>query len=353
MISEPLPVAAEAERLTLALRQAGVLGEGHVSSVVVASARNMVVSQIRWLRLSYHGAPAGPGTLILKTELPERAGQGANAGRHEVEFYTQVAAAMPACPVPRCFEASYAPDTNAWHLLLEDLSDSHVIATQWPLPPTLAQCECIVSARAKFQAAWWDDPRLGVSVGSKPGIEDINRHMRGLAEQFAQFVDRMGDQLPRARIDLFERLLDAGARLLARASAGSNRTIIHGDAHVWNCFLPRDAASDDVRLFDWDSWRIGAGTSDLAYMMAVHWYPDLRREREPLLLDHYHAALAAHGVGGYDRSALEVDYRLSVLWQIMTPVRQAAYGIPPWIWWNNLGRILLAVDDLDCRDLLG
>jgi hypothetical protein len=26
--------------------------------------------------------------------------------------------------------------------------------------------------------------------------------------------------------------------------------------------------------------------------------------------------------------------------------------IPPVIWWNNLERILLAVDDLGCRDLL-
>jgi hypothetical protein len=26
--------------------------------------------------------------------------------------------------------------------------------------------------------------------------------------------------------------------------------------------------------------------------------------------------------------------------------------IPPVIWWNNLERILLAVDDLGCRELL-
>jgi hypothetical protein len=43
---------------------------------------------------------------------------------------------------------------------------------------------------------------------------------------------------------------------------------------------------------------------------------------------------------------------LSVLWQITTPVWPATNDIPPVIWWNNLERILLAVDDLDCRDLL-
>ena len=87
-------------------------------------------------------------------------------------------------------------------------------------------------------------------------------------------------------------------------------------------------------------------------MMAMHWYPDRRQRYERLLLDRYHEALLAHGVGGYDRRALQDDYRLSVLLRIMTPVRQASIGIPPVIWWNNLERILMAVDDLDCRELL-
>jgi hypothetical protein len=38
--------------------------------------------------------------------------------------------------------------------------------------------------------------------------------------------------------------------------------------------------------------------------------------------------------------------------QILTPVLQAAFDIPPWIWWNNLELILLAVNDLGCRELL-
>jgi hypothetical protein len=63
-------------------------------------------------------------------------------------------------------------------------------------------------------------------------------------------------------------------------------------------------------------------------MMAMHWYPDRRRRLERPRLDHYHAALLAHGVG-YDRRALDDDYRLSVLFQILVPVWQAAIDIPP------------------------
>ena len=86
-------------------------------------------------------------------------------------------------------------------------------------------------------------------------------------------------------------------------------------------------------------------------MIAMHWYPERRREYEAPLLDLYHATLVAHGVR-YDRAALAADYRRSVLRQIAFPVWQAAGNIPTVIWWNNLERIMLAVEDLDCRELL-
>jgi hypothetical protein len=66
----------------------------------------------------------------------------------------------------------------------------------------------------------------------------------------------------------------------------------------------------------------------------------------------YHSALLESGVKGYDRTALTEDYRLAVLWQITTPIWQAMLNIPPLVWWNNLERIFLAVDDLNCQELL-
>lgn len=127
---------------------------------------------------------------------------------------------------------------------------------------------------------------------------------------------------------------------------------MQGDSHVWNCFLPRDG-SDDVRLFDWDSWRIQVAAVDLSYMMAMHWYPDRRQRTERPLLDHYHNVLLTRGVTGYTRQAFEDDYRWSVLTRIALPPLQASAQIPPVIWWNNLERILMAVNDLGCREFLG
>jgi hypothetical protein len=349
-MTDTLPQAAQADHLTDTLRRTGALGSGRVCDVTVASTRDTILSRIIRLRLSYEGADdAAPSLLILKTGHPDRGATTWNAGRQEVAFYTQVAAAVPTPATPRCFEAHWSAD-NTWHLLLEDLSETHAGPTTWPLPPALAQCEAIVRALARFHAAWWNDPRLGTTIGAWSSAEATAAYLRRLADQVAQFADRLGDRLPRERRDLYERLLASAPDLVARYHSHRNMTIVHGDAHMWNCFLPKDG-SEDVRFFDWDSWHPDTGTDDLAYMIAMHWYPDRRHRFEQPLIDLYHATLAAHRVA-YDRAALADDYRLSVLWLIVRPVWQSANNIPPAIWWNNLERIFLAVDDLGCRELL-
>jgi hypothetical protein len=353
MTTNPLPPAANADHLTTALRKAGVLGNGCVRDVAIDQSYDTVLSHIYRLRLSYDGEAAdAPGFLILKAGLASRPGGPWKAGRQEVAFYIEVAALTPAHLVPRCYDAHWNAETNAWHLLLEDLTDSHFIATRWPLPPTLGQCESIMKTRARFHAAWWDDSRLGVTVGGWRDGAEMERRLQEFAEQLAGFTERFGDRLPGQRRDLYARLLDAAPRLSARYHTHRNMTVNQGDSHAWNCFLPQDRLNGCALLFDWDAWHLGPAAEDLAYMMAMQWYPDRRRAIEQPLLDCYHETLMAHGVHGYDRRALGHDYRLSVLWLIMKPVWQEANGIPPLFWWNNLERIFMAVDDLGCRELL-
>jgi Ecdysteroid kinase-like family len=182
--------------------------------------------------------------------------------------------------------------------MLEDLTASHETVGQWPVPPPTERWHAVLLAHAGFHAFWWDHERLGVSVGT--------------------FADESG----------------------------------HGDAHVWNALVPRDPTSNDVRLIDWDAWRIDTATDDLAYMIAVHWFPDWRRRYEQESLRRYHDALVAGGVRRYFFDALCEDDRHSVLWQIATPMWQANHGLGPWIWWHHLDRIMSAVHDLGCLELL-
>ena len=132
MITTSLPPAASADHLTTALRKAGVLGEASVRDVAIERCYDTVLSHICRLTLSYDGGAAGaPEFLILKTGYcaSRPGGPAWKAGRQEVAFYTRSGRVTPAQLVPRCYDAHWNAETNAWHLLLEDLT-----ATRTSLP---------------------------------------------------------------------------------------------------------------------------------------------------------------------------------------------------------------------------
>jgi hypothetical protein len=327
----------------------GVLQDDQVTRVTVENSRQTLISTIRHLRLDLNSA-APALRLFLKTRradstitVPES---------REAAFYRLVAPLSPPDLFPRCFDAVDG-GAAGWYILLEDLTDSHEVVSEWPIPATMEQCERIISAHARFHAAWWDHPRLGHGVGTFIDERDFDRIMKEFSRHFAAFVDRLGDRLPAERRRVVERLMADASRLFAERYHSHQRlTIVHGDAHVWNALYPRDPARTDVRLIDWDGWRIDVATDDLAYMIALHWFPDRRRRFERRCLEHYHAILVQGGVCAYDFDALWLDYRLSVLWQVLTPIWQAGIKLGPWIWFGHFERIMMAVDDLDCLELL-
>jgi hypothetical protein len=247
MTLKPLPKIIDPEHLTQAFRRSGILGNTRITDVAVESSRATILSQITRLHLAYDSdAPASPRSVIFKTGHPDRLSDGWAGGRQEVAFYTQVASVAPARFVPRCLEAHGDEETKTWHLLLEDLTDTHVVAASWPLPPAIERSATIVEALARFHAMWWDDSWLGTSVGAWADPVATNRYLQYLAEKFAQFTDRLGDNLPHERCQLYERLLSAAPRLLERDYTRRNLTIVHGDLHVLNSFLPRDGGDVSI-----------------------------------------------------------------------------------------------------------
>lgn len=124
-----------------------------------------------------------------------------------------------------------------------------------------------------------------------------------MPKDVAAFADRLGDRLSAERKLLYDRLVAAAPRPLDRYRS-----------------LSRDPVLGDVRLIDREGWRVDTASDDLACMIAGHWYPDWRRRHERDSLARYHDALMAAGVRDYSFDALWQDDRLSVLWQITTPV---------------------------------
>lgn len=147
-------------------------------------------------------------------------------------------------------------------------------------------------------------------------------------------------------------MLAATPRLLQRYRTGQNLTLIHGDAHAWCFYFPKEGVAGGVRLYEWHNF-VAPFTAayDLARFMAIYWYPERRRRYEGDLLAHYHDALEAGGVRGYTLDALKEDYRHAVILNLDRPVILSDV-VHASVWWDHLERIMLAYEDLDCEALL-
>lgn len=352
MSDTPLVAPVSLLRLTEQLRQRGLLKKGSVVGLYGHRPVSSTLALTQRIDISYDTVDGDlPSTAFLKTARPADAARGSKVGHGDFQFYTRVAPAMPSGIVPACYDASLDDSTGAWYLLLEDLSESHYFASEWPIPPTKDECASIIDVHARSHAAWWDSADLAYRMPA-PTPESECTALERNAILYEAFAKRLGDRLSPSRRGLYERLFSSPAKVAARFAVQHDLTLLHGDAHVWNVFLPRDS-QHSIKLFDWDSWAVGVATDDLAYMMAMHWHPEQRARIEGPLLDRYHAALRANGVLDYGRDALAEDYRWSALRLITRPVRQERHGLPASIWWNNMERIMLAVEALNCRALLG
>lgn len=152
--TDPLPNAADAEYLTAAFHRARVASGVRVLRSSVDSISPTITSQNIRLPLIYGGVTAdAPASVILKVAHPGRRMSHWTGGQHEVVFYRDVAIQMTRQFVPRCFDAQCDPATGDWHLVLEDLTETHAPLPSWPRPPSTADCARILTTRARFHAA--------------------------------------------------------------------------------------------------------------------------------------------------------------------------------------------------------
>ncbi len=346
------PASLTPARLNGILERHGLKGAS-VSGIRQRACVNGLFSIRAFYDVSYAGSvpEEAPKKLFLKLSLPNSA-PSQRMIRQEVEFYRSYGN-IPALPLVRYFDAFYTEKAGTSHLLLADLSETHSNPPP-PLPPARPQAEAMVDALARFHAYWWEHERLGSEVGERWDEATIEKSMRDLAEHVSRFMDVVGDRISDDRKQLYERVLAAWPKIAARLVDAPNLTLIHGDAHAWNCLLPKEPERDVAYLLDLCTCRLRPRPNDLAYMMALMWFPDVRARWEKPLLERYHRGLLSQGVKGYSQDSFMWDYRFGILCHLFTPVFQASSGfVPPTTWWYSLERILAAFSDLDCGQLLG
>lgn len=337
--------------LTSCLQGHGLLSNGHVVSLSGREETTAIGSVICQIAVHYSddATPSAPRQLFLKSGSSDEADN--DDWRGEVEFYSHIAIEDATFAVP-CYHATYASQPAQFHLLLADLSATHARA-QWPLPATHQQLEQAIDCLAQLHISWWEHPRLGRDVQPRFVETSLDQWLKTWEEQLTSYLGFVGDRLSPRRRALYEwalpRLL---TRLLQRRKDGQHYTIAHQDAHPYNFLFPHGSPDQSTRLVDWATWDVELGARDLAYLIALHLFPEERKLVEQPLLQRYQAHLHASGIHSYSWKQLWDDYRLFVIWNLFVPVEQFCFHVPAYIWWGHVERSFLAFDDLRCSELL-
>jgi len=336
-----------AKTLSRWLRRAGTLPRGTVTDVRIELEIETNISKLVFLTVAYSAEAQAdlPRRLVVKSPLiPPTFSDGSS----EVQFYRQLASIIGTPPVVRCLAAIEDCDTGT--IVLEDLRATHD-HPPWPLPPSRTHCELALDALVRVHAQWWEEPTLGHAVGKLHTPESLTRMVQDIAAHLPAFIDALGDALTVEARNVFERVFSSSLKPWMRLTDQRALTVTHGDAHTWNFLFPR-SGEGAAFLIDWQLWHVDVGARDLAFLMALHWYPSRRRELERPLVQYYYEGLLGQGREDYAFDELWLDYRRSAVRNLTIPILFWSRGMKPEGWWHRLECALSAYRDLACDELL-
>lgn len=345
-----------AEWLSEVLEESGALTSGSVRSFSIAKGQGNWSSSAT-LVVEYEAGSTGtmPPRLFLKmvdTDL----GDDEFFDDSEVTFYTQDYVDVPCAPLLRCYHSAYSQAQRRYHLVLDDVSLTHVEAAN--IEPTLEYGLALADALAILHARWWGQAKLSEK---RAPIHDGQHILRfaGLAEPGSgHIVDRYSHQLSSHWPDLLAELFaHHPLAIVERSKELKGFTLIHGDVGAANILVHkrhiRPLYIIDRQPFDW-SLTTWLGAYDLAYAMVLDWGVETRRQFEIPVLERYIATLKENGVKDYSSSDLFEDYRLCIAMCVYVATEYCRGGINErWVhaWLPMLQQSLTAVDDHTCREL--
>ena len=341
--------------LTRALRASGALTGGEVSRFDVDAGRgNWSSNAILHLRYSDDALGDRPLRLFLKMVSTDLDGE--SFGASEVTYYARDYVGVVGAPLVRCYDAAYSAELQRYHLLLDDVSPTHVTAAD--KPPTLGYGLALAEGLAALHAHWWGATRLAEAAAPIHDAPSIRRFV-AIAESgadpiLAALENQLEPHWPALIRELYAKHPQA---LIARTADANGFTLIHGDVGENNVLVPRQGEWPiyiiDRQPFDW-SLTTWLGVYDLAYAMLIDWDTPIRRALEWPVLRRYHDELRRRGVTNYSWERLVEDYRLTAAMGVYITTEYCRGGVTS-RWWSfgptTLRRVLTACDDLQCAAL--
>lgn len=263
-------------------------------------------------------------------------------GRHEVDYYQRTFVDLDDAPLVACHHA--AADDTHYHLLLDDLADTH--RNQDDVPVTEAYGRSLVESLAKLHTHRW--------APSPPDATALQASLReplaGLPTMLAAMEDGFTADERAKVVEVFDRLPTALAR---RTEDPSGFSWVHGDLNPGNILAPREGPGT-VLLIDYQPFGAAPpahelAMSDLAHAMVLWWPVADRRTFASRLVDHWNDGLRAQGVPAASPARLRKDWQLCVAQTLLVPASRCsepgAVTTHRRLWEMHARRALAALDD--------
>jgi hypothetical protein len=230
-----------------------------------------------------------------------------NMYEREAGFYREFDSTT--LPIARCFHADFDALTQDTVILLEHLAPSYCpsygISTE--------QVRTAIREAARLHARFWNDP----FVRDYPGLvklDDLDFWSSSASGALAA-VGKVESLVGSACAASVEAIRAYAANLEAILAYARTRpfTLVHSDYHPKQIFFPTEDNQGKFAIIDFQFSITGPGAWDISRLIQFGLDIELRRTMEAELIGEYLAALASHGVEGYDSEAIALDHKLGTM----------------------------------------
>lgn len=311
-----LPEALDADWISAALGTA-VCGDEGVTAVEVervGSDRGHLGSSFG-VSLTYGDRPAGaPSRVVVKLPALTEASRGvASRGalyEREYRFFAELASRTDA-GAPHCFAAAYDADSDAFALVLEDVTGRTAVDQIAGCPVDLAEASLRQLGRA--HASWWGQEELRtipwLTTFSAPHrVANLSGILaKGWPLLCAELGDRLGPRADEVGVAVLDMLPGAMGDL-----DRIPQTLLHGDPRLDNLMFDAGEMRVPVVLLDWQNVSRGPAVADVSYFLTQNLTADDFREHRHQLLAAYHQELVAGGVTAYPLDELTASLPLAM-----------------------------------------
>ncbi|MFE6922041.1 phosphotransferase [Nocardia sp. NPDC057663] len=326
---EPIAVATSAADMTVdwfrsALKDHIAPGSPAITDVALEPIGSGLLARMVRAVLTYADTTSAPASVVVKfpTDDPGSSGLAQAMGLYELEtsFYRDIAPQLTEMSLPKCYHSYFAPDSNAFNLILEDLS-SRTRPGDVLQASSLDDCASVLHQLVNFQAPLWNSPALqALEWIANPartfGIFD------GLSAGLGPFLERFGHGLEPEHVQLFESVLPRAGEWVRNWKAPT--VVQHGDFRTDNFLFGTDSTAGAATVIDFQTVRLGPPGVDPAYFLGSSLPTESRRSAERDLIADYHQQLVGAGVTGFDFDACWSSYREGALYGVFLFVGSAS-----------------------------